>query len=91
MTYLIHHPDKAIRAIPALTGTDDAPLGSIATNEDGEMWALLASGWVDVTATGPADGSTVTVVSGDGSVSLDIVIAGGVATIPAGYTLTATP
>lgn len=88
MTYLIHSPSVAVRSIAALTGTSDAPLGSIAKTEQGAMFALTAMGWLDVTGTTPPDGASVTVQSGDGTVSVQIEIADGVATIPEGYTLT---
>lgn len=87
MTYLIHSPNVAMRSIAVLTGTDDAPLGSIAKTEEGDTYALLASGWVDVTSTAAPDGSSVTVQSGDGTVSVAIEIVDGVAVIPEGYTL----
>lgn len=86
MTYLIHSPGVAVRSIAALTGTNDAPLGSIAKTEEGDTYALLASGWVDVTSTTPPDGTSVTVQ--DGAVSVVIEVTGGVAVIPDGYTLT---
>lgn len=71
-----------------MTGAEDAPLGCIAMNEEGDTYALLASGWVDVSSTAAPEGSSVTVQSGDGAVSVAITIENGVATIPEGYTLT---
>lgn len=88
MSFLIHSPAVAIRSIDSLTGTDDAPLGSLAMNEDGDKYVLTATGWVDVTGTTAPEGSTVTVQSGDGTVSIPITIESGVAVIPEGYTLT---
>jgi|GEM_PF-6760679 len=87
MSYLIHSPAVAIRSIDALTGTDDAPLGSLAMNEDGDKYVLTAAGWLDVTSTAAPEGSTVTVQSGDGTISIPITIENGVAVIPEGYTL----
>ena len=87
MAYLIHNPNVAVYRLAELTGTDDAILGSVAVDEDGNKYALTAGGWLDVTGSGVADGQTVTVV--DGEVSVEITIADGVATIPEGYTLSA--
>ncbi|MGB6105648.1 MAG: hypothetical protein WBF88_17535 [Pusillimonas sp.] len=93
MAYLTHSPNVAIRGLSALTGTEDAEVGSTAVTPEGDKYVLTASGWLQVysaegefTPTLP-DGTAVTVVSGDESISLPLTVVDGVVTIPEGYTL----
>lgn len=95
MAYVTHAPNVAIRGLTELSGTEDAEIGSMAITPDGDKYVLTLSGWLQVydaedgtsfTPTLP-DGTAVTVVSGDETVTLNLTVADGVVTIPAGYTL----